>query len=453
VQIKSLDRSRLLASITGPTVVAIDVAKALFAAAFVSATGELLRIVRFEHPTETNEFLQLLDAVKQRAMALTVLMEPTGTYGDALRYQLSLRGHAIRMVQPKRTHDAREVFDGVPSKHDNKDAVTLAHLHLAGASSEWRQSNPERRALRAVLDQHLVHDRAAEVLFGQIEARLSRHWPELGMWLSVRDHVSARALLEQFGTPERIAASPDDVRDFLRRVSRGSLSPLLIDGLVHAAGHTFGVPALPEEAALLKDMVVQLRGHLKVCDAGEQRVDELLRDDETYQRIQPILGKMAAAAALAYLGSPKNYSCSRAWLKGAGLNLREVSSGTHKGEMHITKRGPSIVRKLVYMAALRACQSDPLARAWYLAREASRQKRAPAAVVALERKLLAAAYYVGKHGVAYDSSKLFDKRRLTLSQDSPTKPLRSKPPRRTQPRSIARRASRTRTTEQGGVNA
>jgi transposase len=452
VQIKSLDRPRLLASITGAVVVSIDVAKAAFAAAFVLLTGTLLRIVRFEHPTETSAFLELLDAIKQRAIAVTVLMEPTGTYGDALRYQLGLRGHAIRMVQPKRTHDAREVFDGVPSKHDNKDTVTLAQLHLAGASTEWRASDPPRRALRAILDRHLAHDRAAEVLFGQIEARLSRHWPELGLWLSVRDHVSARALLEQFGTPQRIAESPDDARTFLRRVSRGSLSPHLIDGVIHAAESTFGVPALAEEAALLKDMLVQLRGHLEACDACEQQVGELLRDDKMHQGIQSVVGKMAAAAVLAYLGSPKDFSCARAWLKAAGLSLREVSSGTHKGEMHITKRGPSIVRKLLYMAALRACQSDPLARAWYLARNASRQDRKPAAVVALMRKLLAAAYHVGKYGVAYDSSKLFDKRRLTLSEDSPT-PRRSKPSQRTQPRSIAHRASRTRANEQGGVSA
>src|SRR5437867_1908202 len=135
VQIKTLEQAQLLALVRGAVVVSIDVAKAAFAAAIVLMTGEVLRIVRFEHPTETMAFLELLHAIKARAQKLTVLMEPTGTYGDALRYQLAQRGHEIRMVQPKRTHDAKEVFDGVSSKHDNKDTVTLAQLHFAGASA------------------------------------------------------------------------------------------------------------------------------------------------------------------------------------------------------------------------------------------------------------------------------------------------------------------------------
>lgn len=47
-------------------------------------------------------------------------MEPTGTYGDGLRALLVSRGVSVFMQSPKRVHDAREVFDGVPSLHDAK---------------------------------------------------------------------------------------------------------------------------------------------------------------------------------------------------------------------------------------------------------------------------------------------------------------------------------------------
>jgi len=451
IRIKVLDHVRLLAQVSEPVLVSIDVAKAAFAAAIVLATGEVLRIVRFEHPTETRVFLELLQLIKDKARELTVLMEPTGTYGDSLRYQLGLRGFAVRMVQPKRTHDAREVFDGVPSKHDNKDAVTLARLHVSGASSEWRPLDEQRRAMRAVFDQYYGHARAAETLFGQIEARLARHWPELEQWLSVRRHASARALLEQYGTPQQVAEQADQARATLRRASRGQLAPELIEGVVDAARSTLGIPMLAEEEALLKDQLGQLSTHLDVCDRMETQIETLMGKDAAFARMRPAVGTMAAAAAITYLGQPGKYSCSRAWLKAAGLNMFEISSGTHKGEVKITKRGPSVVRQLLYMAALRAIDHDPIVTAWYRGRKAYGQDRKNAAVVAVMRKLHAAQFYVGKHDVEYDSSKLFDVRRLTFEDPATNTRSRAMPPPRTVPRSTARRAGRA--SKEGGARA
>lgn len=450
VEIKLLDQAWLLAQINGPVVASIDVAKAAFAVAIVVVT-EVLRIVRFEHPTETTAFLELLKAIRNKAGEVIVLMEPTSTYGDALRYQLGLHGFEVRRVQPKHTHDAKELWDGTPSKHDNKDSVTLAKLHASGASSEWRPSDEMRRGLRALFDGHLVHAQAEESLYSRIEARLARHWPEFEQWLSIRKHASARALLEQFQTPQQITAQPDQARAMLQRASRGLLSPELIEGVIDAARNTLGMPMVAEEAALMKDLLDQLRTHLEACDRADRQVEKLLKTNAAFARMKPIVGPMAAAAALAYLGPPAGYHCARAWDKAAGLNLCEISSGTHKGDLRITKRGPSIVRKLMYMAALRATHTDPIVRAWYHGRTAHQQERTTAAVVAVMRKLHKAIFYVGKHDVAYDATKLFDTRRLDIETTSPRSRPGSMPARRTTPRSITRRAARA--AKRGGARA
>ncbi|MBI4706198.1 MAG: hypothetical protein HY744_34310, partial [Deltaproteobacteria bacterium] len=44
----------------------------------------------------------------------------------------------LYVVSPKRVHDAAEVFDGVPSRHDPKAAVLLVRLHLQGVSRRWQ---------------------------------------------------------------------------------------------------------------------------------------------------------------------------------------------------------------------------------------------------------------------------------------------------------------------------
>ena len=64
-------------------------------------------------------------------------LEPSGTYGDPLRQALSDAGIAVVRVSPKAAHDYAEVFDGVPSQHDGKDAAVVAELAALGKSTPW----------------------------------------------------------------------------------------------------------------------------------------------------------------------------------------------------------------------------------------------------------------------------------------------------------------------------
>lgn len=45
---------------------------------------------------------------------------------------------SVHAVSPKRTHDSREVFDGVPSMHDPKSALLIAKLSSMDLSREWK---------------------------------------------------------------------------------------------------------------------------------------------------------------------------------------------------------------------------------------------------------------------------------------------------------------------------
>ncbi len=85
-----------------------------------------MRLVRFEHPRQTPLFVELVTALKERLEGkLTASLEPTGTYGDAVRLALYERGVSIMMVSPKRTHDSAAVFERVESLHDPKCADIL----------------------------------------------------------------------------------------------------------------------------------------------------------------------------------------------------------------------------------------------------------------------------------------------------------------------------------------
>jgi transposase len=101
-------------------------------------------------------------------------MEPTGTCGDAIRYQCHQRGLTVHMMPPKHTHDFAEVFDGVPSMYDAKAAVVLAKLQAIKPARAWAPDSDERRDMRAWVDQRRLIGRMLAIYYGQLEAMMAR---------------------------------------------------------------------------------------------------------------------------------------------------------------------------------------------------------------------------------------------------------------------------------------
>lgn len=109
---------------------------------------------------------------------------------------------------------------------------------------------------------------------------------------------------------------------------------------------------------------------------------------------------------LAMLGSGE-FTSSDAFLAFVGLDLRVRDSGKHKGERKLSKRGDPEARKLLYMAALTACQQPgPFSefRARYL--EAGRSKTEAAVIVA--RKLARVAWAVYTKQQPYDEQRVLN---------------------------------------------
>ena len=138
-----------------------------------------------------------------------------------------------------------------------------------------------------------------------------------------------------------------------------------------------------------------------------------LADTTPAAMLAPVVGSTTAAAVFAEVGDARSFPCARAFLKAMGLNLKEKSSGTVQGQIKITKRGPSRVRQLLWLAVFRWIQDDPIANAWYQRKKQRDGGRASRAAVALMRKLAKGLYHVGRGGT-FDSSKLFDTRRLQV---------------------------------------
>jgi transposase len=124
----------------------------------------------------------------------------SGTYGDALRWQLRALGAEIFRASAKRVHDAAEVYDRVPSLHDAKATDLIAELHAHGHTQVWSEPDAQRRALAARLQ--MLHQCKAlhQQQLNRLEAPLARYWPEALAILGLGSATLHR-LIADFGGP------------------------------------------------------------------------------------------------------------------------------------------------------------------------------------------------------------------------------------------------------------
>lgn len=433
--IQKVRMAEVIPLLEGGCIVAIDVAKEKYMVALARRSGETVKLVRFEHPRETRDFLALVQALQAGLGAdrVTAAMEPTGTYGDAVRHQLALRNVPVEMLSPKSVHDSRELFDGVQSLHDAKSAVIVARLCGMGLGSQWKRAEDGRVQMRALVERRAHEDGVAQVCFGRLEGLLARHWPELGRWLDIREHRSAQELLVKYGSPTALAGDEEGARRLLHKVSRGRFSEELKAGVVNDARETLGVPATERERKYIQALAEEALETSRKAAGCEHEMHEHGQADSEFVVLEKWMGTYTAAVMTAFC-PPSQYTSASQMEKACGLNLREKSSGEHKGRLMITKRGPGLVRQVLYMFALRMLQSSPVVEEWYRRREGYTAKTKKRAVIAVMRKLVRATFHVAK-GEAFEPEKLFDVKKLEIKPREEKKRVFEV---RTKPRAIAR---------------
>jgi transposase len=383
----------------------VDVAKADFVGLVSTRDDEVIQLIKWEHPRQTGELLdQLMDLSAQR---LEAAMEPTGTYGDALRWQLNKRGIPVYRVNPKYTHDESESFDGVPSSHDAKAACIIADLHYRGKSQPWEEMPVERRELRGLVDELEIHQRLHRDNLNRLSALMARHWPELEGVMKLGS-ISVLTLLSVYGEPIQVKQDAQEAEALLRQTGRSGLSVEKCQSIVTAAHDSMGIPCVASERQHIQSLAADLLRTHRASGEVEARMSRVVSEREELSALAEVCGKTTSLVLIALLGDLRRYPSAKSLLKAIGLNLKERSSGQQKGVLRITKRGPGKARFYLYWLVLRLVHRDPTIKAWYqrkLARDGQRGKGR--ALVAIMRKLVKALWHVAR-GATFDSRKLFN---------------------------------------------
>jgi len=226
-------------------------------------------------------------------------------------------------------------------------------------------------------------------------------FPEYEHFFKSFTHRTPMAMLAAFPSPEDLLRAPKrKVLKVLKDASRNHLGLDAYTMLTEAARNTLALPtakgALREEIGLLVERYALYERQIEQIE--QRMVAELDGLPETPALLSvPLVAPLTAAVFLGSIGDPQSYNSSREILRLAGLTLTERSSGTHKGEPHISKRGRPGLRAMAYMLAVRGIARKGPYRAEYDRLMARNGGQAHKALVAIARRALRQLYSVARH--------------------------------------------------------
>ena len=398
--------------VKGALVVGVDIGKwEHFAVFWVKDEGVVGR-VKFEN--NLAGFLRLareIDAVCNRMGIEKVVLglEPTGHYWQAFGYWWEDHRGPLVLINPMNTKRAKEFEDNSPLKTDWKDAEVIAWLISQGKFMECRLPRGQYAVLRDLVRQRSRCGKLEAQLVNQLRQTVDRLFPELDRVFTNFMTVSCRQFLLKYADPEVVArVSSKRLGEELKRWSMGRFGLERAQQLIELAKQSVGIrEGKTAVKAEVKRLLIQLNALREERKVIESEIGSCLKELPGAGLLLTIpgFGPWTVAAILAHTGDLRNYKHPDQVLKMAGLNLYEISSGQHKGRIRITKRGSGLLRRILYMAALKACRKKSAFNQYY---ERLTQRGSPttSSLVSVMRKLLRVSWAISNKQEAFDPAKL-----------------------------------------------
>jgi transposase len=375
-------------------IVAIDIGKTTNTGYCRCPSGKDMK--PFEFANNAEGFKKLWDRTCWMKMShhleeVVVGFESTGAYGEPLVHYL--RQKAVRLVQvnPMHTKRMKELPGNSPGKTDRKDPKVIADIIGLGHALSVVVPEGAAAELRRLT---LARERSIgrrTALYNQLQDLVFILFPEFLQVIKNVKTKSAQYLLCHYPTPQDITkCGSEPLSLILKRVSRGKLGSAQAQALYDAAAQSVGLREGSRGILLEKEEI------LSVLEACNRFIEKLEEEMLPYLEQIPYrdsllsvkgIGAITVAGLIGEVGDFRQFHALREMMKMAGLDLFEISSGKHKGNRHISKRGRPLLRKLLYFAAINTIRKGGVMHACYQ-RYLERGMPKTKALIAIARKLL-----------------------------------------------------------------
>ncbi|ACB85496.1 IS110 family transposase [Natranaerobius thermophilus] len=409
-------------------IIGVDIAKAEHVARAQDFRGvEFSKPITFENTRKGfKKFLSWLEVIKQEQAKEEVLvgMEPTGQYWLTLAQFLKQTGIQTILVNPNHVKKSKELDDNSPTKNDIKDAKVIAQLVKDGRYSVPNIPTGIYAELRNGMN---LRDRLTDDLRrvkGRVDNWLDRYFPEFSTVFKNWDGKAALLTLKKFPLPKEILGHSEEeiVSCWKQEVNRAvgkKRAKKLKEAAQNSTGLTEGEIMARQE---LKTLLSQYDALIEELEQVLVQIENILKEIPGAEEMMSIpgVGMVTVAGFLAEVGDLSNYQHPNQIKKLAGLNLKENSSGKHKGETKITKRGRPRLRGLLYRCVIPLVAKNPefkLLHDYYTTRPENPLKKKQS-LVALACRLIRVLFALGTKKTPYNGRMMLKNSSLNLLQDA-----------------------------------
>ena len=399
-------------------VIGVDIAKKIHYARTFDWRGiELDRTISFKaNSTGFSEFMKWAKktAEKNGKDKIIVGIEPTGHYWYTFAQALLVEGIMVVQVNPYHVKKAKELDDNSPSKSDRKDPKTIAMLVKDGRYQIPYIPTGKYAELRKANNLREEWLKKMWSIKNKMQRWLDTYFPEFLKVFSDWEGKAAIMTLERMCLPSKIVGhTAEEIvsiwREEIKRAVGIKRAQKLIAIANSSVGIKEGLKMAEYEMQLLLKEYLEVR---KILDELEKHLEDIVLNIPGAERLLEVkgIGIKTVAGFLAEIGDITRFSHPKQIIKLAGLNLRENSSGEHKGETKITKRGRSRLRAILFRAILPLAaknQEFNTLHKYYTTKKENPLKKKQS-LIALCNKLIRIAYTLITMDVAYDPAKMME---------------------------------------------
>lgn len=397
-------------------IVGIDVASELhFARAFNYRGLELGKVIRIANDAEGFQgFKVWVNELKAKHGKATVMvgMEPTGHYWFTLAQWLRDCSIKIVLVNPFHVKRSKELDDNNPTKNDRKDPKTIAMLVKDGRYMIPYIPEGIYSELRIAMETRWQIVKQLNAIRNRVQRWLSIYFPEFNKVFADWEGKAALIALREFPTPAKVLLKGTEAivarwrKDKIRAVGL-KRTVRLIEAAQSSVGVREGLRAAENDLMmLLEDYDVKMQQMDRLMNLVEQLVCQIPGIEEV-MKIKGV-GLVTVAGFMAEVGDFSRFEHPKQIQKLAGLNIKENSSGKHKGKTTITKRGRRRLRALLFQAMMPLVANNMEFRALHMhyTSRANNPLKKKQSLVLLSCKFIRIIFALLTKQVAYDPQKM-----------------------------------------------
>jgi transposase len=396
-------------------IVTIDIGLEMNRGYCTTTDGRDIKPFRFDNTRAGLDRLWSMIVVNKnrfRCNEVIVGYESTGPYGEPLSHYLAKKPVTVVQVNPMHTKRVKEINDNSPLKTDDKDPRVLADIILLGHSLSIVIPEGDAAYLRRLNNSRERHVGERTALLNQLQQLVFLLFPEFRRVIKDIQVKTALYILNKYLTPDIIGGlKKEELGEEIRKRSRGKFRESHAEMLINLAKDTIGIREGAAGLSMdIRHILIQLELVNRLIAEIEGEMEITLGRIPYSSKLLSIkgLGTVTVAGLIGEVGDFKKFRTQSEITKLAGLDLYEVSSGKWKGRRRISKRGRSLLRKILYYAAMQTIRKNGILHDYYT-RLTNRGMKRMMALVAVSRKLLRIIHAVvrddGEYIVNYESVK------------------------------------------------